>query len=789
MAWAPQRPWLVARHAWPTTSGSAGPTPPTTELWRALERVDLASDGGRPAARAGRRRSARTERDSPPGSAPGSRWRVWWSPAALRLPRRADRTPRRGHRGGVPARPCAGWRSARQSSSSPTGPRSREAADRVLSLPATSDHAAAARPTGATEGGPTAPVPRAAPTRPTRPLAHRRRGPPGRRGGVVLGTSSVASGVALTATAAWLITRASEHPPVLHADGGDRGVRTFGLARPALRYSERLVSHDAALRLLAERGPRCTTCWSRWCPGGWACAEATCSPPWSTTSTPSWTSSSGSAAAVDRRPGRCGATAFAAVVSPVPGLVALVVPVGVAGVAASHGGRRRGPSRLRPRPRASCRHGWRRWWRVRASSTLWQAVALRWPPWTGTASGGSSAAGPRPAGWLRDGRWSRVGCGRARWRWRPSYCRYASPAMLALLVLLPLALGEARCQSSTPGRCPCAPGPPGPGSRVDRAGTRPSPNRGPAAAPARSTDARRRTRHGGLGRADVVRGLSFDAPARAAGSGWSARPARASRRSRRCCIRFLDPRRGAVLLSGIDLRALALDDTPRGRAGRRRPVRLRVHPRGERPPRPARRRRRRGRGRPAAGAPRALARPLPDGLAHPGRRGPRLGVRRRAGAHRHRPLDPGRPADARAGRADRPPRRRAPRGRRRRPADGERGRSLVWITHGTVGLDAMDKVIRRPSPTTRRAARTPLPSRRWPARRSMPGRAQQAWTRRGSGRRAGSAPSRRSGPGRRSAAERAGSPGRRGRRHGSRGRPRTARRTGSRAAAARTRRR
>ena len=31
------------------------------------------------------------------------------------------------------------------------------------------------------------------------------------------------------------------------------GVRTFGLARPVLRYAERLVSHDAALRLLAER--------------------------------------------------------------------------------------------------------------------------------------------------------------------------------------------------------------------------------------------------------------------------------------------------------------------------------------------------------------------------------------------------------------------------------------------------------------------------------------------------------------------------------------------------------
>ena len=34
------------------------------------------------------------------------------------------------------------------------------------------------------------------------------------------------------------------------------GVRTFGLARPVLRYAERVVSHDAALTLLAERRAR-----------------------------------------------------------------------------------------------------------------------------------------------------------------------------------------------------------------------------------------------------------------------------------------------------------------------------------------------------------------------------------------------------------------------------------------------------------------------------------------------------------------------------------------------------
>ena len=75
----------------------------------------------------------------------------------------------------------------------------------------------------------------------------------GLRTGILLGSLSAAAGVALTTTAAWLITRASEHPPVLYLMVAIVGVRLFGLARPVLRYAERLVSHDAALRLLAER--------------------------------------------------------------------------------------------------------------------------------------------------------------------------------------------------------------------------------------------------------------------------------------------------------------------------------------------------------------------------------------------------------------------------------------------------------------------------------------------------------------------------------------------------------
>ncbi|HET8604702.1 MAG TPA: thiol reductant ABC exporter subunit CydD [Marmoricola sp.] len=71
--------------------------------------------------------------------------------------------------------------------------------------------------------------------------------------GPVLAVLASASGVALTATAGWLIVRASEHPPVLVLMVAIIGVRTFGLARPALRYAERLVSHDDALTELATR--------------------------------------------------------------------------------------------------------------------------------------------------------------------------------------------------------------------------------------------------------------------------------------------------------------------------------------------------------------------------------------------------------------------------------------------------------------------------------------------------------------------------------------------------------
>lgn len=84
------------------------------------------------------------------------------------------------------------------------------------------------------------------PTTPTRPRSRL-------AAATALGVLAATAGVALTATAGWLITRASEHPPVLVLMVAIVGVRTFGLARPVLRYAERLLSHDVALRLLAQR--------------------------------------------------------------------------------------------------------------------------------------------------------------------------------------------------------------------------------------------------------------------------------------------------------------------------------------------------------------------------------------------------------------------------------------------------------------------------------------------------------------------------------------------------------
>lgn len=69
---------------------------------------------------------------------------------------------------------------------------------------------------------------------------------------VLLGAAATLSGVALTATSGWLVVRASERPVILTLLTAVVGVRAFGIARPLLRWAERVRSHDVALGELAR---------------------------------------------------------------------------------------------------------------------------------------------------------------------------------------------------------------------------------------------------------------------------------------------------------------------------------------------------------------------------------------------------------------------------------------------------------------------------------------------------------------------------------------------------------
>ncbi len=69
---------------------------------------------------------------------------------------------------------------------------------------------------------------------------------------VLLAAAATGAGVALMGTSGWLLSRAAEHPPILYLMVAITSVRTFGIARGALRYAERLVSHDLALRMQSE---------------------------------------------------------------------------------------------------------------------------------------------------------------------------------------------------------------------------------------------------------------------------------------------------------------------------------------------------------------------------------------------------------------------------------------------------------------------------------------------------------------------------------------------------------
>ncbi|WP_327176771.1 thiol reductant ABC exporter subunit CydD [Streptomyces sp. NBC_01335] len=69
---------------------------------------------------------------------------------------------------------------------------------------------------------------------------------------LLLGSLALGSSVGLMAVSGWLISRASEQPPVLYLMVAVTATRAFGISRAFFRYAERLVSHDTVLQLLAE---------------------------------------------------------------------------------------------------------------------------------------------------------------------------------------------------------------------------------------------------------------------------------------------------------------------------------------------------------------------------------------------------------------------------------------------------------------------------------------------------------------------------------------------------------
>ncbi|MEV4042021.1 thiol reductant ABC exporter subunit CydD [Streptomyces sp. NPDC049744] len=152
-----------------------------------------------------------------------------------------------------------------------------EVADRVVRLDSPVMVAASASASASADGLPVAAVagprtpapgffdePAAESARPASPTAQARGGvlarvralSGARRGrlglALLLSALALGSAVGLMATSGYLISRASEQPPVLYLMVAVTATRAFGIGRAVFRYAERLVSHDAVLRMLAD---------------------------------------------------------------------------------------------------------------------------------------------------------------------------------------------------------------------------------------------------------------------------------------------------------------------------------------------------------------------------------------------------------------------------------------------------------------------------------------------------------------------------------------------------------
>ncbi|NEC16548.1 thiol reductant ABC exporter subunit CydD [Streptomyces sp. SID8014] len=100
------------------------------------------------------------------------------------------------------------------------------------------------------------PAPASGPLRGGSALARVRAAGRTRRGhlllSLLLGSLALGSAVGLMAASGYLISRASQQPPVLYLMMAVTATRAFGIGRAVFRYAERLVSHDVVLRMLAD---------------------------------------------------------------------------------------------------------------------------------------------------------------------------------------------------------------------------------------------------------------------------------------------------------------------------------------------------------------------------------------------------------------------------------------------------------------------------------------------------------------------------------------------------------
>ncbi len=87
--------------------------------------------------------------------------------------------------------------------------------------------------------------------------------------GALLGAATVGSSVALMACSAYIISAAALRPSIAAIAVPVVGVRLFGILRGVLRYTERLVVHEATFRVLANLRVRVLAAAARHVPGLW----------------------------------------------------------------------------------------------------------------------------------------------------------------------------------------------------------------------------------------------------------------------------------------------------------------------------------------------------------------------------------------------------------------------------------------------------------------------------------------------------------------------------------------